>query len=477
MSGVARTIGNGQPPWTASPTRFALAAVGWSLALFTVFRRPWVERQLILPLTEVQQAIAAWYGASGALPIAVTVECSATDVIALFLGVALAYPAAWRSRLGGIAGGIGLILALNTVRIGTLTRAAGSPALFAALHVYVWPTVLVLAMSAYTFAWMWRAGRQAPAGALAMGREDGPGRLARFAVLALALLGVFAAAAPWIMESAALLRVASWVARVVGTVLVAVGIPAVVSGNGLWTPRGAFLITQDCVATPLVPLYVAAALTLPGTWGRRSLAVLATAPLFLALGVVRTLLVALPPALAESPLLMVHAFYQLLAAGIGVGVAALWQGGLLRETWGRTTARALGASSVGLGLGIAAGGVYTRAIAWASGVVASVAAASAPVLAGPQDPQGALWLLPGYQASLLVALAIALWPRLSRARLAAGLGLLAASQVVLLVVIGGVATHLGYVPHALLIRAWALAGPGLTVVLLSGRAAPRSHGP
>ena len=51
----------------------------------------------------------------------------------------LAYPVRWRTRLAGAAGGAALILGLNTLRIGTLGRAAASPAWFNALHVYVWP--------------------------------------------------------------------------------------------------------------------------------------------------------------------------------------------------------------------------------------------------------------------------------------------------------------------------------------------------
>ena len=46
------------------------------------------------------------------------------DHIALCAGAILAFPALWRARLTGAAGGIALILLVNTVRIGTLGRAA-----------------------------------------------------------------------------------------------------------------------------------------------------------------------------------------------------------------------------------------------------------------------------------------------------------------------------------------------------------------
>ncbi len=53
---------------------------------------------------------------------------------------------------------------------------------------------------------------------------------------------------------------------------------------------------------------------------------LATVPLFVGLGIVRLLIVALPDAVA-SPLFVVHAFYQLLLAAVLVFLAALWRHG------------------------------------------------------------------------------------------------------------------------------------------------------
>ena len=57
--------------------------------------------------------------------------------------------------------GAGLILGLNTLRIATLGRAAASPAWFYALHVYVWPAVLTLAIAGYVLGWMRFADRRA----------------------------------------------------------------------------------------------------------------------------------------------------------------------------------------------------------------------------------------------------------------------------------------------------------------------------
>jgi exosortase/archaeosortase family protein len=457
--------------------RFGLLAMAWSVALFGVLRQPWVERTLVLPLAALQGGIAAWYGPGGPVPLTVSVQCSGADVLALFLGVLLAYPASWRWRGAGLALGTGLILGLNTVRIGTLARAATSPALFAALHLYVWPALLVLATGAYTVLWMHGARRQ-PFADTRGAPPAGPllGRARRFAALALGLLGLFAAAAPWVAQAPALLALAAGMARAAGALLHVLGIPAVVSGNGIWTTRGAFLVTPDCVATPLVPVYVAGAFTLPRTWRGRGLALALTAPLFLGLGVVRTALVALPPALVASPLFVVHAFYQLVAGALVVAVAAGWRDGR-GPTGGRRrlTGRVLAAVAVGLVVGMAAGGAYTRLVERAAGALASVASMPVPRLTGPEDTQGALRLFPAYQAGLLAALGLARRPALPWGRLAASFGLLAGSQVAFLSVLGLLATGAG-APPPLLVRAWAVAGPVLMVLSVSVRSRPWRRG-
>ena len=109
----------------------------------------------------------------------------------------------------------------------------------------------------------------------------------------------------------------------------------------------------------------------------------------------------------------------------------------------------------------------------AARAVASLAPHTLTELAAPGDAQGALALLPAYQAGLLLALgmtAFAGWRRLLPA-----FGVLLASQVVFLVVLGELADHAGLVAHALLLRAWAVGVPVvLTLVML--RAGPPAAG-
>ena len=85
------------------------------------------------------------------------------------------------------------------------------------------------------------------------------------------------------------------------------GVTAHAAANELWTPRGGFLVTQECISTPLIPIYFAAICSYSRTWGRLILGLLATLPLFVALSIARLLLLALPDVLA-SPLFLRHGY-------------------------------------------------------------------------------------------------------------------------------------------------------------------------
>jgi exosortase/archaeosortase family protein len=448
-------------------TTFLLAAPAWSLGLFTLFRNRWVEERLVLPLTQLQKQAADYYAGSPPAPVAVTLECSGTDVLALCLAAILACPVSWRARFAGAAGAVAFVLGLNTVRIATLGHAAGSPALFRALHLQVWPAILVLATAGYVFAWMRVALR-----ATTEEGDTGQGALSplvrRFAPRAAVLLVAFALCGPWIAQSEALLEAGAWTARAAAFMLTAAGLAATASGNVLATSRGAFIVTPECLATALIPLYVAGVLTARLTWPWRVLALTAAPPLFAALAIARLLLLALPPALAASPMFLVHGFHQLVLAVVGVVLLALWREPPSPRKWARAAARAgaaLGAAAI---LAIVAGDALTSAVLGAARAVASLASLTLMELAAPGDAQGALALLPAYQAGLLLALgmtALAGWRRLLTA-----FGVLLSSQVAFLVVLG-VADHAGLVAHALLLRAWAVGVP-VVLTLLMLRAGP-----
>jgi len=455
-------------------TTFLVAALVWSLGLFALLRTPWVEEQLVLPLTQLQKQTADHYAGSPAVPIAVTLECSGTDVLALCLAAILACPVSWRARLAGTAGAVAFVLALNTVRIATLGRAAAAPGLFRALHLQVWPAILVLATAGYVFAWMRMA--LGATGRTEEGDPEGgaPSPLVRrFVPRAAVLLVAFALCGSWIARSEALLEGGAATARASAFLITAAGLAATASGNVLATSRGAFMVTPECLATALIPLYVAGVLTVRLTWTWRAVALAAAAPLFAALAIARLLLLALPPAVAASPLFLVHGFHQLVLAVISVVVLALWREPPASRRWARAAGRAgaaLGAAAV---LAIVAGAALTSAVLGAARAAASLAPHTLRELAAPGDAQGALVLLPAFQAGLLLALGMTAF--VGWRRLLSAFGVLLASQVVLLVILGELVDHAGLVPHALFLRAWAVGVPVvLTLVIL--RAGPPAAG-
>ena len=163
----------------------------------------------------------------------------------------------------------------------------------------MWPAILVLAVAAYVFAWM----RVSVRPGARTGEDEGAllPLLRRFAPRAAILLVAFALCGPWIARSETLLDAGAATARAAAFILTAVGLAAAATGNVLATTRGAFIVTPECLATALFPLYVAGILTVRMTWPARALALLAAPPLFTALAIVRLLLLALPPPWPPRP--------------------------------------------------------------------------------------------------------------------------------------------------------------------------------
>ena len=434
----------------SEPASYLLRGIGGSLALFGLLRLGWIEAHVVLPLTRAQGALAmGWLGAPAA-PINVTLECSGTDALALCLAAVLAYPVSWRSRLAGAAGGVVLIAALNTLRIGTLGKVAASPAWFEALHLYAWPAVLMLAIAGYVFTWMHQADRSR--GEAVAVASPQPSR--RFVALTAIFLVVFAATAPLYLESPAILSLGGFIAVAAAKVLGAVGMTAHAASNVLSTSRGAFVVTQECISTPLIPVYLAALCAYAPTWRRLVMGLAATVPLFTALGIARLLVVALPEAVAGSSLFLVHAFYQLLLGGVVIAIAALWRHG---------RARAIGPAVAGL----VAGGLLVLLFGpLSTWVIATATATRIP------DPQGAIALLPAFQLGLYAGLWVAAYVAIGGTRIAAGAAVLALTQAAGLFVLQALAQS-GVAVHVRDLRGWAVAAPLLVFTVLVTRAQPR----
>jgi len=460
------------PPHNRRAKTFLLAAILWSAGLFALLRAPVVERVLVLPLTALQQRAAEHYAGSPTAPIVVTLECSGTDVLALCLAAILACPVAWRVRIAGALGAFAFVMAMNTVRIATLGLAAASPAVFTTLHLQVWPAILLVASAGYVLAWMrialgaGQGGATAPDGTL-------PDLARRFAPRAAVVLVAFALCGPWIAASEALLAAGAVVAGAAGIILGSAGVAATVTGNVLATTRGAFVVTPECLATALVPVYIAAVLTARRSARWRAAALAGAVPLFGALAVVRLLLLALPPAIADSPVILVHGFHQLVLAMAAVALLAYWRepsGPNRRPRAARRTGLAIGAA---VAAAIVAGGPLTAFVLAVARFVAALASHTLADLTNPGDAQGALAVLPAYQACLLLALAIA--AKLGWRRVVPALAVLLVSQVFFLVALGEVADHAGLVAHALLLRGWGVAAPALLTLSMI-RSAPPATG-
>ena len=447
--------------------KFVLWGAAASLGFFGLFRLNWTEAHLVLPLTRAQSMLAVGLLGAPASPVVATLACSGTDALALCLGAILAYPVPWRTRLAGTVSGAALILGLNTLRIGTLGRVASLPALFNALHVYIWPGMLTFAIAGYVFLWMRLADQRdtpsredrqvfraeaSPSPYPAVRPAPQPSR--RFVLLAAAFLLLFVAASPFYLESPRVLALAGFVARAAAAVLGVAGISAHAAANVLWTASGGFVVTQECISTPLIPVYVAGVCAYSRTWPRLTLGVLSTLPVFIGLGIVRLLVVALPDVVA-SPMFLVHAFYQLLSGAVVVFLAAVWRHG------GRG---ALGHALTGVIVGILfvylLGPFYTRLI---------TSQARVPL----NDPQGAIALLPTFQIGLYLALWVAAFVAVGWSRFLAGLALLGLTQAAGLLALHALASYSDLTAHVRDVRGWAIAGPVLIFAAVVNGAKPR----
>jgi hypothetical protein len=225
----------------------------------------------------------------------------------------------------------------------------------------------------------------------------------------------------------------------------------------LWTARGGFLVTQECITTPLIPVYIAAVFAYSQTWSRRALALAAAAPLFVALGIARLLIVALPAALVGSPLFLIHAFYQLLLAAVVVVVAALWRHGSSTIAWRRAF------------LGAVGGALFVYFLSGPSSrALASVFAASTPL----NDPQGAIALLPSFQIGLYLALCVAAFSAFLWRPFVAGLAMLVVLQMAAFAMLHFFVQG-GLTPHVRDVRGWTLAAPILIVAAIVAYDRPR----
>lgn len=441
----------------ASAARVSLQFVAWSLGLFGLLRLHWIEVHALWPFTEMQGALATALNGGSQLPVTTTLACSGADALALCLGAIFAYPVRWRHRLAGAAAGVLVIVALNIVRIASLGRAAGSPRWFELLHLYIWPAILTLAIAGYVFLWA-RTADDRERSRIDDGRPPTVAALpplGRFVALAAVFMLVFVAASSIYLESGLVLAVASFMAQAAAVILHAMGFHAVATGNLLSTDRAFVSVTQECITTPLIPVYLAAVFAFSTTWRRFAAGILAAVPLFVALGIIRLLLVALPLTLTSS-LFLVHAFYQLLLGLVVVVLFGLWRHGT-SSAWRPVAAGLL----AGAGFVVMLGYWYTLAI----GAVAPMPA---------NDPQSAVAFFPSFQIGLYLALWISAFAGTGWRRMLAGLAVLVVTQFAVIFGLQAVTGHWDATAHVRDIRGWAVVAPMLVAVAINQRMSRRA---
>lgn len=433
--------------------RFLILLTLWGLALTAVITNATVMSAVVVPFSRWQGQVAAWYLGTASLPVGVVPSCSGLDAMSLCVAAILAFPRTWRQRLAGAGVGLVLLLVVNLARIGSLAAAVDSP-WFDILHIVVWPAVLVVVTAAWVYAWMRFTERHSDA-------DVGGVLTTRFAAWAAICLGVYIVVIP-VLGSIQLLDVfARDLAALAVSVLGVLGVTAEVRGNLLVAGNGLYLVTSDCVTTPLMALYVAGVLSAPVSVRWRLLGAIAFVPVFIALAVLRLLTVALPPVLFGSPLFVTHAFHQIVLAMLVVAATAhRWR------AQRRPVALAgivLGAIGIGVVIVMVAGASYTRAIiiglTWVG--VRGAAALSAP---GSADLQGALASLPTFQVALFVALVVVVRHRLSHRRALVGMVVLVVVQLVTLAALASAGLDPTTNAAALALRGWAILVPGVLIM-------------
>jgi exosortase/archaeosortase family protein len=457
---VEAAVVGSRPP---SAGRFLIAGTAWVAGLFGLLRLSLVQQHVVLPLTRAQGWLATWGDPRANTAVVVTLECSGADAIALVAAAVFAYPAPWQPRLAGTAGGLGLLLTLNTVRIASLSRVAGTEA-FEPLHGYVWPTVLMMATALYVAGWMWSrdaAGR----------RNRTRARWLIWAGTTAAFSCAFAVVSPLVERTTGMARLAVAAASATAGVMNGMGLAASAAGSSLLTAHGPFLITPQCLITPLMPVYVAVALVLTRTWRARLGALALFLPLFGVLAFARLLTLAVPAAFSRSPVILVHGFHQLVLGIVLVLVAAF--GGSATAGARARSSRVTAAALAVLFMAAASGGLRAMLEAEAE-AMRQWLPHTLTRLTVPEDTQGALLLLPAYQFALVSGLWLAAHGCRRLRRLFLGLALLHVSQAALLAVLGALAWHAFPLPVVLL-RAWAVAAPVGVCVALWPR--PRAERP
>jgi exosortase/archaeosortase family protein len=148
---------------------------GWAVAIGVLALVPAIEHGAIvgtvgsvagaLRLAALAPTISGNTITIGTIAVRIIPECTPVMPAVLLATAMAAYPSALRWKLIGVAAGLVVLWVFNVIRVlalfGTLAWWPGS---FKFMHVYLWQTVSLLAVSALFLAWLKLApARRAPA--------------------------------------------------------------------------------------------------------------------------------------------------------------------------------------------------------------------------------------------------------------------------------------------------------------------------
>ena len=422
---------------------FLLRAVAWIVGLFAFVRIPWVQEHLLIPFAQLQHGAACALTGAPRDAVVVDLSCTGADVMAVTLGALLSFPMEWKRKLLGVGLGFSLLVALNTVRIGTLSWVVGDRHLFELLHLRVLPMVLVLAATAFVLYWIRRP--------TATGKRTLPRQVVQPLLWVVGFTLIYFLLAPSLYSSDLILRWAFGITAASARLMNWLGLDASIQGNLLTTENGRWLVTQECVLTPLIPAYFGLVWALLRSPMAKVVASLAAFPLFSILGGCRLMVLAVPAGiLGQEHFVAVHAFYQIVLAVLAV-LCANW---LSRQYGGATYAGTTSALVIGAAIGLAIQAVDGGRILAASALSTA-------------DPQGVLAFLPAFMSGLFVTLTLTIGSRSLRSSLLAGIGLVAVA-LALRWAVGQLGAG-GFVPHPLILRAFAVGVPLLVAWRLRRR--------
>jgi len=160
-------------------TRFIVLFTVILVSLFTLEMLVPVQEHVIVPFTaflaRLSAAIIMPFDASAiaygkilqfrdtGFAVSIEAGCNGVEATIVLIAVILAYPAAWRARLGAIVLGFLAIQVLNLVRIISLFYLGNwNKEVFTWIHLYLWPALIMLDVLIVFMVYLRYLSRRAP---------------------------------------------------------------------------------------------------------------------------------------------------------------------------------------------------------------------------------------------------------------------------------------------------------------------------